>query len=123
MAKYGNKTVFVDGRPFDSKKEAARYRELKFLEKCGEISDLKMQVPYELIPPAFETYERYGNSGKRLKDGRKCIERGVTYKADFVYKDRHGKTVVEDTKGVRTKEYILKRKLMLNIYGIRIREL
>lgn len=123
MAKYGNKKCFSDGMPFDSKKEAARYRELKFLEKCGEISDLKMQVPYELIPPAFETYERYGNSGKRLKDGKRCIERGVTYKADFVYKDRHGKTVVEDTKGVRTKEYILKRKLMLYIYGIRIREL
>lgn len=123
MAKYGNKQVFYDGKLFDSKKELARYKELSMLERAGEISDLKMQVPFELIPPAFETYERYGNSGKRLKDGRKCIERGVTYKADFVYKDRHGETVVEDTKGVRTKEYILKRKLMLNIYGIRIREL
>lgn len=123
MAKYGNKTVFVDGRPFDSKKEAARYRELSLLERAGEISDLKMQVPFELLPPAFETYERYGNSGKKLKDGRRCIERGVVYKADFVYKDRHGKTVVEDTKGVRTKEYILKRKMMLFIHGIRIREL
>lgn len=123
MAKYGNKTVFVDGLPFDSKKEAARYRELSLLERAGEISDLKTQVPFELIPTAYETYERYGKNGKRLKDGRRCIEKAVVYKADFVYKDKYGNEVVEDTKGYKTKDYIIKRKLMLDRYGIRIREL
>lgn len=123
MAKYGNKQVLYDGKVFDSKKELARYKELKFLEAAGEITDLQTQVPFDLLPAAFETYARFGNSGKRLKDGRRCIERAVTYKADFVYKDRHGKTVVEDTKGMRTDKYILKRKMMLYFHGIRIREL
>lgn len=123
MAKYGNKQVFYDGKLFDSKKELARYKELSFLERAGEITDLRMQVPFELLPPVYETYERYGKNGKRLKDGKRLIERGVTYKADFWYRDRQGRPVVEDTKGVRTKEYILKRKMMLNKYGIRIREL
>ena len=123
MAKYGNKQVFYDGNLFDSKKELARYKELSLLEKAGEISDLKMQVPYELIPAAYETYERYGKNGKRLKDGRRCIEKAVVYKADFVYKDKDGNEVVEDTKGYKTKDYIIKRKLMLDKYGIRIREI
>ena len=123
MAKYGNKKVFADGLLFDSKKEAARYRELLLLAHAGEITDLKTQVPYELIPAAYETYERYGKNGKRLKDGQRCIEKAVTYIADFVYKDMDGNTVVEDTKGVKTKDYIIKRKLLLDRYGIRIREL
>ena len=123
MAKYGNKKVFADGLVFDSKKEAARYRELHILHRVGEISDLRLQVPYELIPAQYETYERYGKNGKRLKDGRRCIEKAVTYIADFVYKDDGGNTVVEDTKGVKTKDYIIKRKLMLDPYGIRIREI
>lgn len=48
--KYRNKKVEVDGILFDSKKEANRYMELKLLEKAGEITDLKRQVRYELIP-------------------------------------------------------------------------
>ncbi len=123
MAKYGNKQVFYDGNLFDSKKELARYKELSLLEKAGEIADLETQVPFELIPAAYETYERYGKNGKRLKDGRRCIEKGVVYKADFVYKDKDGNEVVEDTKGYKTKDYIIKRKLMLDKYGIRIREI
>lgn len=123
MAKYGNKQVFADGLLFDSKKELARYKELKFLEAAGEITDLQTQVKFELLPAAYETYERYGKNEKRLKDGIRCIERAVTYKADFVYKDRNGKTVVEDTKGMRTDKYIMKRKMMLYFHGIRIREL
>ena len=123
MAKYGNKQVFCGGKVFDSKKEAARYMELSLLARVGEITDLETQVPYELIPAQYETYERYGKNGKRLKDGRRCIEKAVTYIADFVYKDEDGNTVVEDTKGVKTKDYIIKRKLMLDRYGIRIREI
>lgn len=123
MAKYGNKKVFIDGMVFDSKKEAARYKELSLLARAGEITDLDTQVSFELIPPQYETYERYGKTGKRLKDGKRCIEKGVTYIADFVYKDKNGETIVEDTKGVKTKEYVLKRKMMLYIHGISIREL
>ena len=123
MAKYRNKKVFAGGIWLDSKKEAARYRELLLLARAGEIADLETQVPYELIPAIYETYERYGKNGKRLKDGRRCIEKGVVYKADFVYKDKDGNEVVEDTKGYKTKDYIIKRKLMLDKYGIRIREI
>lgn len=73
----------------------------------GVISDLKMQVPFELIP-------------SQKRDG-KTVERPVKYIADFVY-TQDGETIVEDAKGMRTKEYIIKRKLMLMRYGIRIRE-
>ena len=107
---------------FDSLKEARRYNELFMLQKAGYITELQTQVKYELIPPQYETYERYGKSGNRLQDGRKLVERGVDYIADFVYKDSTGNTVVEDTKGVKTKDYIIKRKLMLYIHGIKIKE-
>jgi hypothetical protein len=105
--KYGNKTVTRGGEKFDSAKEARRYGELVLLEKAGQVSDLKRQVKYELIPSQ--------------KVGGKVVERPCTYVADFVYTE-NGETVVEDTKGFRTKDYIIKRKLMLYIHGIRIRE-
>lgn len=120
--KYGNKKVSIGDIVFDSRKEAKRYQELVLLEKAGEISELETQKPFELIPAAYETYERYGKNGKRLTDGKRCIEKACVYKADFVYKDKDGNTVIEDTKGMRTKDYIIKRKLMLSIYGIRIKE-
>ena len=107
MAKYGNRKVERDGIEFDSIKECQRYCELKLMQRAGVISDLQLQVPFELIP------------AQRI-DG-KVVERAVTYKADFVYK-KDGQTVVEDTKGVRTKEYIMKRKMMLFFHGIRIVE-
>lgn len=106
--KYGAKKVTYNGITFDSKREANRYCELKLLERAGAISDLQMQVSYELIPSQY-------------KDG-KCIERSVTYKADFVYTDKDGFTVVEDTKGMKTKDYIIKRKLMLYAHGVKIKE-
>jgi Protein of unknown function (DUF1064) len=49
-------------------------------------------------------------------------ERAVEYRADFVYRDKVGELVVEDAKGVRTKDYVIRRKLMLSVHGIRIRE-
>ena len=107
MAKYGNRKIVRDGIEFDSIKECQRYCELKLMQRAGIISGLQMQVPYELIPT------------QRI-DG-KVVERAVNYVADFVYK-QDGLTVVEDTKGFRTKDYILKRKLMLWVHGIRIRE-
>lgn len=125
MNKYGNKKVIFDGEVFDSKREALRYQELKLLERCGGISDLRRQVTYELIPVQREKSTRVYSKGR--KKGQpiegKVIEKAVTYKADFVYKDNlTDKDVVEDAKGMRTKDYIIKRKLMLYIHGIKVQE-
>ena len=119
--KYYNKKTCIDGIEFDSRKEARRYQELKLMERAGVIQDLKMQVKYVLIPAQYETVERYGKSGQRLKDGQKLLEMECSYIADFVYTE-NGKEIVEDTKGIKTKDYIIKRKLMLWIHGIRVRE-
>lgn len=108
-SKYGNQKIHAFGTTFDSKKELGRYQELLWLEKAGKVSNILRQQPYVLIP------------AQRDENG-KIIERAVSYVADFVYTDEYGKTVVEDAKGFRTKEYILKRKLMLYVHGIRIRE-
>ena len=121
--KYHSKKTVIDGITFDSRKEAERYSELKLLERCGAISNLELQKVYELIPAQYEMYERYGKNGQRLKDGKKCIEKSCVYKADFVYIDNEtGQQVVEDVKGFRTKEYKIKKKLMLYIHGIKIKE-
>jgi len=108
MTKYHNRKVTVDGIVFDSVKEAVRYRDLKLMERAGEIQGLQLQVKYVLIPA-------------QKADG-KVIEREVAYYADFDYMDKNGDHIVEDTKGIRTKDYIIKRKLMLYKYGIRITE-
>lgn len=105
--KYNSRKTIVDGIKFDSKKEATRYKELKTLEKSGVISNLQRQVKYVLIPAQ--------------REDKKLIERECSYYADFVY-IRDGEQVVEDTKGVRTPEYIIKRKLMLYVHKIRIKE-
>ena len=120
--KFHSKKITVDGITFNSKKEYRRYCELIMLEKAGQIQNLELQKVYELIPAQYETFERYGKNGNRLKDGSRCIEKACVYKADFVYTE-NGKTVVEDTKGFKTKDYIIKRKLMLHIHGIRIKEI
>jgi len=102
--KYRNAPVEVDGRRFASKAEARRYGQLKLLLNAGKIRLLEMQVPYTLT----------------VNEQVIC-----KYVADFVYEEWDGSawvSVVEDVKGMRTKEYILKRKLMLAIYGIAIRE-
>ena len=102
MSKYGNRQVTLYGMTFDSRKEGERYLFLRSEQLAGRISDLRCQVPFELIP----------------KQGK---ERPVTYVADFVY-IRDGKQVVEDTKGFKTDVYKIKRKLMLYIHGIEIQE-
>lgn len=111
--KYGNRRVGAHA----SVKEHTRAAQLRMWERKGLIADLREQVPYELIPA------QYGDGGTDLKGKpvRALIERGVRYVADFVY-TMDGTTVVEDTKGFRTPEYIIKRKLMLWIHGIRIHE-
>ena len=94
------------------------------LERAGEIRNLERQVKYTLIPAQYETYERYGKKGQRLKDGQRLLEQECAYVADFKYQDAHtGKLIIEDTKGVKTKDYIIKRKLMLSVYGIKIKEI
>ena len=116
MSKYKNKKVTVDGIEFDSKREANRYAELKQLEESGAISHLQRQVKYELIP------------SQRI-DG-KVVERAVHYIADFVYHElASNEVVVEDVKGYRNPsssgyaKFVLKRKLMLYIHNIRVREI
>lgn len=122
--KYHNKKIVVDGIKFDSKKEAARYKELKTLERAGIIQDLQRQVKYVLIPVQYEhtgkIYVKGKDKGKPKKG--KLIERECAYYADFVYSKKSGELVVEDTKGMRTPDYIIKRKLMLYVHGIRIVE-
>ena len=127
MMKYGNRKVVVDGIEFDSRKEAQRYWELKLLQRAGKITDLQLQREFELIPAQYETYPRYGKTGKRLQDGKRCIEKSCTYKADFCYM-QDGKLIVEDTKGYRDPasagyaKFVIKRKLMLWRYGIKVIE-
>lgn len=96
--KYGNIKVEEDGHKFDSRKEHKRYCELKVLAKAGIIKDLRLQVVFELIP---------------AQQGGLRSERSMTYVADFVYFDNEkGREITEDAKGVKTKDYIIKRKLM-----------
>ena len=102
MSKYKNVKTTLDGITFDSKKESARYAELRLLARSGLIQNLRLQVPYELIP-------------------KQQGERAVKYIADFVYTEGD-ETVVEDVKGIKTDVYRLKKKLMLKVHGLRIRE-
>lgn len=101
--KFNAKKVEIDGIVFDSKKEGNRYRELKILQQVGDISNLKLQVPFQL-----------NEGGKSLK-----------YISDFTYNDKIGNYIVEDCKSNFTKKlpvYIIKKKLMLAIHGITIKE-
>lgn len=116
-SKYHSKKIVYNGITFDSKREYLRYRELLLLERAGAITNLERQVKYVLIPAQYEVIG-YTKTGKEKK---KCIERECSYMADFQYIE-NGKTVVEDTKGFRTKDYILKRKMLLYFHGIKIRE-
>lgn len=96
--KYHAKKVIVNDIVFDSKKEANRYCELNLLVRAGKISDLRRQVTFELVP-------------------KQSDERAVKYIADFVYMDNStGKTIIEDVKGYRTKDYIIKRKIFKHRY-------
>lgn len=116
--KYGNKKFTFDGEEFDSKREFRRFCELSRLEKAGEITGLQRQVKFVLIPTQREP-DTIGPRGG-IKRG-KVIEKECSYLADFVY-IKDGETVIEDSKGFRTKEYKIKKKLMLWVHGIRIQE-
>ena len=116
-SKYKSKKITVDGITFDSQKEANRYAELIQMQRAGIIQDLQIQHSFELIPT------------QRDDDG-KIIERKCVYVADFFYYDNEkGKVIVEDVKGYTDTssaayaKYVIKRKLMLQRYGVRITEI
>lgn len=108
--KYHAKKVKTEDGVFDSIKEYRRWQQLKLMQERGEIKLLQRQVKYELIP--------------LQKINGKTIERACNYLADYVY-TQDGDIIVEDVKSEITRkkpEYIIKRKLMLWRYGIRIKE-
>ena len=122
-SKYGAKKQTItnsDGSviTFDSKKEMQRFVELRYMEQAGLISDLQRQVKFVLIPAQREP-DTVGKRGGIIK-GR-LIEHECAYIADFTYR-QDGELVVEDAKGMRTPEYIIKRKMMLYFHKIRIKE-
>ena len=110
MSKYNSRKTVIDGITFDSKKESKRYVELKKKQDEGEITDLRLQVPFELLP-SF-TIEI---------DGKKRKRRNIRYIADFVYYE-NGQKVVEDVKGRKTEIYKLKKKLFEYKYKTTIKE-
>lgn len=120
--KYHSKKTTVDGITFDSKHEAYRYCELDLLLKAGKIKDLELQKEFELIPAQYEFVENGVDRKGQPKRKKVCVERAVRYKADFCYYTEDGTYIVEDVKGFRTKDYAIKRKLMLLVHGIKIRE-
>lgn len=104
MNKYGAKRTTIDGITFASKREAARWCDLKLMERAGLIRGLERQVPLEIVPKTDKYRARY-------------------YVADFVYTDTAtGERVYEDSKGYATKEYQLKRAIVYAKYGIEIIE-
>jgi hypothetical protein len=107
--KYGNSKVTDAGITFDSKAEHKRWQYLAMLERAGEIKNLRLQVPFVLIPAQV------------TPDGKKV--RPTIYIADLVYTDKNGELVVEDPKGMATPEWRIKRKLMLQVHGIWVREI
>jgi hypothetical protein len=128
-SKIGNKQVVTPDGTFASKREYERFCELLLLLRCGKIQDLRTQVEFPLIPTIREVVGTYTKGDKAgLPKYGKVIERGVSYVADFVYVDEHGERIVEDAKGFRDtssatyKIFVMKRKLMLWIHGIKVKE-
>lgn len=112
--KYGNQPIEIDGQRFDSLREARRWGELQLLAKAGEITELRRQVAFELVP--------------KQRDWKGRAVRAVHYIADFVYRAKpesgdQGPLIVEDAKGVRTPDYAIKAKLMLWRHGINVIEI
>lgn len=124
MSKYGNKKCQYMGIVFDSKHEMERYRDLYMMQRAGEIKNLRTQVPFTLIPAQYDTSHEIYKSGPRKGEKKPgaLLERKCEYIADFVYMLPTGECVVEDAKGMHTKEYLIKRKLMLYLYNIRVVE-
>lgn len=129
--KFGAKKIKdpATGFTFDSKAEFIRWCELRILERSGKITGLKRQVKFELIPSQREKSTEFYKAGpqKGLPKPGAVIEKPCTYVADFVFIDSQGNTVVEDTKGCKKGAaydvFVIKRKLMLSVHGIRVIEI
>lgn len=122
--KYGNHPVDFDGQHFDSKKEATYYVYFRDLARKGEISNLRRQVPFELLPDIYE--QKIIHLKTKDKVIQKVVQSAVYYYADFVFTDKQGKEVVVDVKSEATRKdkvYVLKKKMMKAILGIDIREI
>lgn len=123
-SKYLNKVCFYDGIKFDSEYERDYWLHLKREESDGRISNLRRQVPYELIPEVWgERAKHYVRKEDKVERYR--IQQATYYYADFVYVDAEGKEVVVDTKSAYTRklaDYRLKKKMMLAFKGIAITE-
>lgn len=125
FSKYNAKKVVVDGITFDSQKEATHYKELKLLERAGKISNLQLQVPFVIIPAQYVEETVFTPKTHKEKKVKKLVEQKLKYIADFVY-EKEGNMVVEDVKGYRMagaySTYVIKRKLMLWVHGIQVKE-
>lgn len=122
-SKYKNTKVEYQGIKFDSKREMQRYIVLKDAEAKGIIQDLKMQVKFELIPAVKETYIKHLKT--KDKECERTLQLPITYTCDFAY-TKDGVLVVEDVKisaSLLPKEYVLKKKMMFALKGIKIREI
>ena len=121
--KYRNVKTESNGIMFDSKKEAAYYELLLDRQKTGEVSNIRMQVKYELIPAVYE--ERIIRLKTKDRVEKHLIQRPITYIADFVFTDNStGNDEVVDVKGGKsmiTKEFLLKKKLMMYKYHIDVK--
>lgn len=108
MNKYRNIKARYNGMTFDSQKEMKRFIELELLQKAGEISDLKCQVKYELVP-------------------KTRIGQPVSYIADFVYLDKAGNKIIEDVKGFRGGQaysvFVMKKKMLYYFHGLEVKEI
>ena len=128
--KFGAKKITdpITGEIFDSKKEFHRWCELRLLERTGKIFGLHRQETFELIPAQREESTEVYKAGpqKGLPKPGIVIEQAVKYVADFVYIDEYHNLVVEDCKGYKKGAaynlFVIKRKLFLQRYGIRIKE-
>ena len=121
-SKYGNKKTYVDGIKFDSLKEARYYIYLRDLQRKGDISGLRLQVPFELLPDIYE--DATIRLKTREKTVTKKVQSAVRYFADFVF-FQDGKEVVVDVKSAATRKkdaYVLKKKMMRALLGIKIEE-
>lgn len=126
-SKYNAKKCQYKGIVFDSQHEMLRYQQLEDMLKSGAIRNLELQKKYELIPAQYDPdspVEYYSKGPKKGQEKpRPVLERPCYYIADFVYYDNKEKRiVVEDAKGMRTKEYQIKKKLLLYVHKIKIRE-
>lgn len=118
--KYGNRKVVIGEESYASKGEYQRWLFLKDAEARGEITDLRKQVSFELLPTQYaDTVVHMKTKDKVV---RRVAERPVNYVADYVYRKGDGSLVVEDYKGFPDDKYPIKRKMMLYFHGIAIRE-